>query len=76
MDAISQMQRTIPEKSAVKSKGDEEVLSKRWQNLENYVKKKPKKFRNLAKGYADTLKSKDAIFEENEKDEATKEQVS
>ena len=41
-------------------KNEDEELSKRWQNLENYVAtKKSKKLRKLAKKIATTLKNRD-----------------
>lgn len=61
---------------------DEEALSKRWQQLESYVKaKKSKKIKVLAKGYARKIKrnqykaedNKDQIEEENSEDERTQE---
>ena len=61
---------------------DEEALSKRWQQLESYVKaKKSKKIKVLAEGYARKIKrnkynaddNKDQIEEENSEDERTQE---
>ena len=81
LDAISSITRTIDRKQSVtKSRvtEDEEVLSKRWQNLESYVKtKKNKKIRKIVQKIADTLKSRDKdpmkIEEEGENGDQTQE---